>query len=77
MLDAVWAFLRGATAPEGLYQSGHNGMLYRDDFPNAEVGVEVSGSFPPTGDVVPSIRTPVSSRSRSTGSCPIETRGFS
>ncbi len=53
MLDRVWAFLRGA-APEGLYQQGHNVMLYKDDVPNVEVGVAVSGSFEPAGDVVPS-----------------------
>ena len=53
MLDKVWGFLRGG-APEGLYQRGHNIMLYRDDVPNVEVGVQVSGSFDPAGDVVPS-----------------------
>ena len=53
MLDAVWAFLRGP-APEGLYRAGHNVMLYLDDLPNVEVGVQVTGSFDPSGDVVPS-----------------------
>lgn len=53
MLDNVWSFLRG-DAPEGLYEQGHNIMLYKDDVPNVEVGVQVSGSFPPTGHVVPS-----------------------
>jgi effector-binding domain-containing protein len=53
MLDKVWSFMRG-DAPEGLNKQGHNIMLYKDDVPNVEVGVEVSGSFDPVGDVVPS-----------------------
>src|SRR5690349_2980883 len=48
MLDQVWSFLRG-DAPEGLYERGHNVMLYEDDVPNVEVGVQVSGPFAPTG----------------------------
>jgi len=53
MLDKVWSFLRGG-APEQLYKQGHNIMLYKDDVPNVEVGVQVSGSFDPTGHVVAS-----------------------
>ena len=53
MLDEVWSFLRG-DAPKGLYQDGHNIMLYKDDVPNVEVGVQVSGSFAPAGHVVAS-----------------------
>src|SRR5579862_4186713 len=53
MLDAVWSFLRG-DAPAGLWQHGHNVMLYKDDVPNIEVGVQVSGPFEAAGDVVPS-----------------------
>ena len=53
MLDQVWSFLRG-DAPAGLYQQGHNVMLYRDDVPHVEVGVQVSGSFDPAGRVVAS-----------------------
>jgi len=53
MLNEVWSFLRGA-APAGLYEHGHNIMLYKDDVPNVEVGVQVSGPFEPTGRVVPS-----------------------
>jgi effector-binding domain-containing protein len=53
MLDQVWSFLRGG-APAGLYKQGHNVMLYVDDVPNVEVGVQVSGSFDPTGHVVAS-----------------------
>src|SRR5215469_5979046 len=53
MLDQVWSFLRG-DAPGGLYNRGHNIMLYKDDVPNVEVGVQVSGSFSPAGHVVPS-----------------------
>ena len=53
MLDRVWSFLR-RDAPEGLYKRGHNVMLYKDDLPNVEVGVQVSGAFDPAGDVVAS-----------------------
>jgi effector-binding domain-containing protein len=53
MLDTVWSFLRGA-APAGLYRHGHNIMLYKDDVPNVEVGVQVSRSFDPAGPVVAS-----------------------
>jgi effector-binding domain-containing protein len=53
MLDQVWTFLRG-DAPEGLYQHGHNIMLYQDDVPHVEVGVQVTGPFAPAGQVVPS-----------------------
>jgi effector-binding domain-containing protein len=52
MLDEVWAFLRGPGA--GLRGDGHNVMLYLDDVPNVEVGVQVSGPFPASGRVVPS-----------------------
>ena len=54
LLDQVWAFLRSDDAPVGLWTSGHNIMLYKDDVPNVEVGVQVSGSFDPAGHVVPS-----------------------
>jgi effector-binding domain-containing protein len=53
MLGKVWSFLRG-DAPEGLHKQGHNIMLYKDDVPNVEVGVQVSSSFNPVGDVVSS-----------------------
>jgi effector-binding domain-containing protein len=53
MLGEVWSFLRGGTA-QGIYKQGHNIMLYKDDVPNVEVGVQVSGSFDPVGRVVPS-----------------------
>jgi effector-binding domain-containing protein len=53
MLDQVWSFL-GSGAPAGLYQDGHNIMLYQDDVPNVEIGVQVAGSFGPAGHVVPS-----------------------
>ena len=53
MLDKVWSFLRG-DAPPGLYTHGHNIMLYQDDVPHVEVGVQVSGSFAAAGDVVAS-----------------------
>ena len=53
MLDEVWGFLRGG-APAGLYAHGHNIMLYRDDVPHVEVGVQVTGPFAPVGRVVAS-----------------------
>jgi effector-binding domain-containing protein len=52
MLDKVWGFLR--TAPPGLYKDGHNIMLYKDNLPNVEVGVQVNRAFEATGDVRPS-----------------------
>jgi len=53
MLDKVRGFLRGG-APAGLCQQGHNVMLCKDDVPDVEVGVQVSGSFDPAGHIVPS-----------------------
>ena len=41
-------------APEGLYRQGHNVMLYKDDVPNVEVGVQVTGSFDSVGRVTAS-----------------------
>jgi effector-binding domain-containing protein len=51
MLDKVWAFLRGNP---GAPKHGHNVMLYKDDTPAVEIGVQVSGPFVPAGDVKPS-----------------------
>ena len=53
MLDEVWGFLRGG-APAGLYTDGHNVILYKDDVPHVEVGVQVTGSFAAAGRVVAS-----------------------
>jgi effector-binding domain-containing protein len=53
MLDQVWSFLR-RDAREGLYRHGHNIMLYKDDVPNVEVGVQVTDSFAPADHVVAS-----------------------
>jgi effector-binding domain-containing protein len=53
MLDDVWSYLR-TRAPAGLYEHGHNIMLYQDDVPSVEVGVQVTGSFAPFGHVVAS-----------------------
>ena len=50
LLDQVWANVRwGGTGPKG-----RNVMLYLDDVPHVEVGVEVTGTFEPSGRVVPS-----------------------
>ncbi len=50
MLDEVWSYLR-SDAAGGLYKDGHNIMLYKDDLPNVEVGVQVSGAFARCGRV--------------------------
>ncbi len=50
LLDDVYAFLRGG----GVAQDGQNVMLYRDDVPDLEVGVQVAGPFRPAGRVIPS-----------------------
>jgi effector-binding domain-containing protein len=50
LLDQVYEFVRGG----GATQSGHNVMLYRDDIPNVEVGVQVVGPFEASGRVTPS-----------------------
>jgi effector-binding domain-containing protein len=49
LLDEVWAFVRSS----GL-KAGRNVMVYLDDVPNVEVGVEVSDPFPPSERVVAS-----------------------
>ena len=41
LLDEVYVFVRGG----GTTQTGQNIMLYRDDVPNVEVGVQVAGPF--------------------------------
>ena len=51
MLDQVWAVLRDA---DPRASDGHNVMLYWDDVPNVEVGVEVSRRFEPRDRVIPS-----------------------
>jgi effector-binding domain-containing protein len=51
LLDEVYAFVRAG----GATQEGHNVMLYLDDVPNVEVGVQVTGSFEPSGRVIPSM----------------------
>jgi effector-binding domain-containing protein len=50
LLDEVYAFVRAG----GTTQTGHNVMLYLDDLPNVEVGVQVDGAFEASGRVVPS-----------------------
>ena len=50
LLDQVYAFLRDG----GAVQDGQNIMLYRDDVPNVEVGVQVAGPFTAAGRVIPS-----------------------
>jgi effector-binding domain-containing protein len=50
LLDEVWACLHAC----GIYSGCRNVMLYRDDVPNVEVGVELSRPCTLTGRVVAS-----------------------
>jgi effector-binding domain-containing protein len=50
LLDQVYAFL----GTSDVVQTGHNVMLYKDDIPNVEVGVEVAHAFTSPGPVVSS-----------------------
>jgi effector-binding domain-containing protein len=50
LLDQVYAFLETGDVS----QTGHNVMLYKDDVPNVEVGVEVNAAFTSSGPVVAS-----------------------
>jgi effector-binding domain-containing protein len=50
LLDEVWGYVRGAGV-----QAGRNVMVYLDDVPNVEVGVELEGELAaPSGRVVAS-----------------------
>jgi effector-binding domain-containing protein len=50
LLDEVWACLHAG----GVHRGCRNVMLYRDDVPHVEVGVELSVACPLTGRVVAS-----------------------
>jgi effector-binding domain-containing protein len=50
LLDEVWAVIRAG----GAEKADHNVMLYKDDRPSVEVGVQVAGPFTAVGRVVPS-----------------------
>jgi effector-binding domain-containing protein len=50
LLDEVWTYVRGADV-----QAGRNVMLYLDDVPTVEVGVEVDGAVAPSGRIVASV----------------------
>ena len=50
LLDEVYVAVRAGHVE----QAGHNVMLYEDDVPHVEVGVQVAGPFEPQGRVVPS-----------------------
>ena len=50
LLDEVWACLRAG----GIHRGCRNVMLYRDNVPHVEVGVELSQPCPLTGQVVAS-----------------------
>jgi hypothetical protein len=54
LLGEVWEFLRRDGASGADLSPGRNIMVYKDDVPNVEVGVEVAGTFAPHGRVVPS-----------------------
>jgi effector-binding domain-containing protein len=50
LLDEVWGYVRGAGV-----QAGRNVMVYLDDVPNVEVGVELEGDLAaPSGRIVTS-----------------------
>ena len=51
LLEEVWSAVR---PKRDEIVPGRNVMLYRDDVPNVEVGVEVAGSFAPLGRIVAS-----------------------
>jgi len=51
MLEEVYECLEEL----GVGKAGRNVMLYKDDIPNLEVGVEVSASLTPRGRVTPSV----------------------
>jgi effector-binding domain-containing protein len=51
LLDEVWSAVRPSRAE---IAPGRNVMLYKDDVPNVEVGVEVARSFAPRGRVIAS-----------------------
>lgn len=51
LLHEVWSAVRPRRDEIG---PGRNLMLYKDDVPNVEVGVEVSGTFAPVGRIVSS-----------------------
>lgn len=50
LLDEVWACLRAG----GIHRGCRNVMLYLDDVPHVEVGVELTQACPLTGQVVAS-----------------------
>ena len=51
LLDKVWTAVR---PNRDEVRPGRNVMLYKDDVPNVEIGVEISGSFAPIGRIVAS-----------------------
>jgi effector-binding domain-containing protein len=51
LLDEVWSAVRPRRDE---IRPGRNVMLYKDDVPNVEVGVEMGGSFVPVGRIVAS-----------------------
>ena len=50
LLDEIWSAVRSNDAVD----PGRNVMLYKDDVPNVEVGVEAKGPFAAIGRIVPS-----------------------
>jgi effector-binding domain-containing protein len=50
LLDEIWAVVRSNDEID----PGRNVMLYKDDVPNVEVGVEAAGPFAAIGRIVPS-----------------------
>jgi effector-binding domain-containing protein len=50
LLDEIWAVARS----NDVIAPGRNVMLYKDDVPNVEIGVEAAGPFEAVGRIVPS-----------------------
>jgi effector-binding domain-containing protein len=48
LLDEVYEFVRAG----GARQDGHNVMIYKDDVPNVEVGIQVAAPFEGNGSVI-------------------------
>jgi len=51
LLGEVWGALRG----DERVRPGRNVMLYLDDVPHVEIGVEAAGAFEPVGRIRPSV----------------------
>jgi hypothetical protein len=65
LLDEVWTVIRAG----GVERAGHDVMLYEDDVPHVEVGVQVTGPFARSGGWSRRRCRPAGSPRPSTGGC--------